>query len=52
MVARDLLKDDHPLHITFVNWLNERNPDAVPTKRQAARFLAAFPRFREEREAA
>lgn len=41
--ANDLLKSDHPLHKTFMQWL--KGKDA--TKRQASKFLQQYPQYRE-----
>jgi hypothetical protein len=46
MVARDLLNPDHPLHNTFITWLNGKEP----TLRQARKFLAQFPRYRNPQQ--
>ena len=43
VVAADVLKEDHPLHKAFVNWIGEK----VATKRQAREFLKAHPQYRE-----
>ena len=45
LVARDVLKDDHPLHEGFINWLGE----AKPTRRKASEFLRLG--YREARAA-
>lgn len=41
--ASDVLKADHPLNPMFVKWLDGK----VATKRQATKFLQAYPNFRE-----
>lgn len=46
MVAADLLSATHPLHKSFIAWLKGKEP----TKRQARRFLAQFPRFRQAQQ--
>jgi hypothetical protein len=42
LVARDLLAATHPLNAAFVAWLGGK----LPTRRQAAAFLAAYPQYR------
>jgi len=41
--AADMLKAEHPLHATFLAWIAERQTQ--PTKRQARKFLQAFPHY-------
>lgn len=41
--AADLLDEQHPVHKHFIKWL----ADKKPTKRQARKFLQAFPKYRE-----
>jgi hypothetical protein len=41
--AADVLKSDHPLNKSFVEWLNGK----TPSKRQAREFLAKYPQYRE-----
>ena len=51
--AADLFSVDHPLHKTWVKWL-ESNGKEFPkdgTKRQAAKFLQAHPQYREAQSA-
>lgn len=45
VLASEILKSDHPLNKPFVKWLGDKSP----TKRQAAKFLQAYPNFREVR---
>lgn len=40
--ARDLLDEKHPVHAHFVRWLAGKEA----TKRQARKFLQAFPQYR------
>lgn len=40
--AVDLLNEEHPVHKHFVKWLGDKEP----TKRQARKFLQAFPQYR------
>jgi hypothetical protein len=40
--ARDLLDEKHPVHKHFVAWLAGKEA----TKRQARKFLQAFPQYR------
>lgn len=40
--AADILKSDHPVNKHFVKWLNGKEA----TKRQARKFLQAFPAYR------
>jgi len=42
MNAADILKSDHPVNKHFVKWLDGKEP----TKRQARKFLQAFPQYR------
>jgi len=41
MKAADLLNPEHPVHAHFIAWLKGKEP----TKRQARKFLQAFPRY-------
>lgn len=41
MKAADLLNADHPVHNHFIAWLKGKEP----TKRQARKFLTAFPGY-------
>ena len=41
--ASDVLKEDHPAHKHFIQFCGENKP----TKRQARKFLQAFPKYRE-----
>ena len=41
--AADLLDENHPVHKHFVKWLTDKEP----SKRQARKFLQAFPKYRE-----
>jgi len=43
LTAADILKADHQLHKSFVNFCGE-NP---PTKRQAKKFLQQYPVYRD-----
>ena len=47
MKATDLFVDTHPLHAAFVRWLGNREM----TKRQARKFLQAYPQYREVKSA-
>ncbi len=47
MAAKELLNEAHPLNKTFRKWLG----DKPATKRQARKFLQAFPQFRTPQEA-
>jgi len=40
--AADLLDEKHPVHNHFVKWLNGKEA----SKRQARKFLQAFPQYR------
>jgi hypothetical protein len=42
LTARDLLDEKHPIHKHFVQWVGEKEA----TKRQARKFLQAFPQYR------
>ena len=44
--AADILSENHPLHKAFVKWLGDKSP----TKRQAAKFLQKYPKFREAQD--
>ena len=46
--AAELLRSDHPLHASFVQWAKGK----PLTKRQARKFLAAHPMYREVQRAA
>jgi hypothetical protein len=43
--SRSLLLEKHPLHSTFIAWVNKRGQE--PSKRQAAKFLQKYPRYRQ-----
>jgi hypothetical protein len=47
LVAADLLKEKHPLHNAFKAWCGEKEL----TKRQASKFLAAYPAYRTQKTA-
>lgn len=51
LCAADLLKKDHPVHQSLVNWVAKRGGDEV-TKRQASKFLQVYPNYRSMQEAA
>lgn len=40
--AADVLKSDHPANKHFLKWLDGKEP----SKRQARKFLQAFPQYR------
>jgi hypothetical protein len=42
LAARDLLDEKHPVHKHFKAWLDGKEA----TKRQARKFLQAFPQYR------
>jgi hypothetical protein len=50
LVAADLLNSKHPLNGAFSKWVKQRNEatgnNTPPSKRQARKFLAKFPNFR------
>lgn len=44
LAAADLLKSDHPLHQSFLDFI--QGLPVAATKRQARKFLAAHPQYR------
>lgn len=40
--AADILAEDHPVNKHFIKWLGDKQA----TKRQARKFLQAFPQYR------
>ena len=49
LVAGDLLNSSHPLHGALCSWQAKRHPGDKPiplTRRQARKFLAQYPNFR------
>lgn len=53
--AKTILASDHPLHGMFTRWVAQRNKEhkreAPPTVRQARKFLAAHPQFKQAKAA-
>ena len=45
--ASELLNEEHPLYPTLCKWVKTHQP----SKRQARKFLAAFPQYKECRQA-
>jgi hypothetical protein len=48
VTAAMVLKNEHPLHQTFLAWLKGKEP----SKRQSREFLATYPQLREGNKAA